>query len=261
MMKQSTLKALLVVVAMAVPSAIIAQQNKGHGGGGGDHKPPAPAATHVDFGILPTAPLGPPPCFQGGPAPAPQPGGAGDPCAFKFHVLTPEEASVAKGGEVTFQFHGGGHGMAIYRVDEDTTRDEVGQFLCAGDDPADSHGFTDTHPCPTQGAANAAALHEVKDGDGEVVIVASPNVTNVHPDNRVSSPEGRLVSAGGVQFMNGGTTPAPATGPPNTSPTGGQLVTYRFLKNGRYLVICMNRSHFLNDWMFGFVNVHGGDDN
>jgi hypothetical protein len=39
-------------------------------------------------------------------------------------------------------------------------------------------------------------------------------------------------------------------------------ITYRFLKTGRYLVICMNRSHFLNDWMFGFVNVVGdGDDN
>jgi hypothetical protein len=24
---------------------------------------------------------------------------------------------------------------------------------------------------------------------------------------------------------------------------------------GRYLVICMNRSHYLNDWMFGFVDV------
>lgn len=257
MIKQSIIKALLVAAAMAVPStSTIAQQGKG---GGLDHK--APATAHVDFGILPTAPLGPAPCFQGGPAPAPQPGGAGDPCAFKIHVLTPEESFVSKGGEVTFQFHGGGHAMAIYRVDEDTTRFEVGQFLCAGDDPADSHGFTDTHPCPTQGATNAAALHEVKDGDGEVVIVASPNVTNVHPDNRVWSPEGRLVSAGGVQFMNGGTTPAPATGPPNTSPTGGQLVTYRFLKSGRYIVICMNRSHFLNDWMFGFVNVHGDDDN
>jgi len=28
----------------------------------------------------------------------------------------------------------------------------------------------------------------------------------------------------------------------------------------RYLVICMNRTHFLNDWMFRFVNVAGGDD-
>jgi hypothetical protein len=35
----------------------------------------------------------------------------------------------------------------------------------------------------------------------------------------------------------------------------------RFDSNGRYLVICMNRSHALNDHMFGFVNVVGeGDD-
>jgi hypothetical protein len=38
-----------------------------------------------------------------------------------------------------------------------------------------------------------------------------------------------------------------------------QEITCQFLKSGRYLVICMNRVHFLNDWMFGFVNVKGGD--
>jgi hypothetical protein len=34
------------------------------------------------------------------------------------------------------------------------------------------------------------------------------------------------------------------------------------LKTGRYLVVCMNRAHFLNDHMFGFVNVvgEGGDE-
>ena len=47
------------------------------------------------------------------------------------------------------------------------------------------------------------------------------------------------------------TIPAGAT-------SNGQLISYRFLKTGRYLVICMNRVHFLNDWMFGFVNVVGG---
>jgi hypothetical protein len=66
---------------------------------------------------------------------------------------------------------------------------------------------------------------------------------------------GRLMSAGGVQFLNGGTIPAGAT-----TPSDGQLVTYQFLKTGRYLIICINRSHSLNDWMFGFVNVVGGDD-
>ena len=45
----------------------------------------------------------------------------------------------------------------------------------------------------------------MKDGGSDVVLVAEPNVTNVHPDNRVWSPEGRLTSAGGQQFLNGGT--------------------------------------------------------
>ena len=27
---------------------------------------------------------------------------------------------------------------------------------------------------------------------------------------------------------------------------------YRFLEDGRYLVICNNRVHSINDWMFGF---------
>ena len=85
-------------------------------------------------------------------------------------------------------------------------------------------------------------------------MIVADNVTglpNVHPNSRVWYTPGRLMSAGGVQFMNGGTTPT------GTSSTGGQLVTYRFLKTGRYLVICANRTHFLNDWMFGFVNVVG----
>ena len=103
--------------------------------------------------------------------------------------------------------------------------------------------------------ANANRQHIILDGKRDVVIEASPNVTNVHPDNRVWYEPGRLLSAGGVQFLNGGTTDA--TG---TSAAGGQLITYRFLKTGRYLVHCMNRVHFLNDWMFGFVNVVGGEN-
>ena len=90
------------------------------------------------------------------------------------------------------------------------------------------------------------------DGRDNVVLVAEPNITGAHPDNRVWSERARLMSAGGQQFLNGGTIPAGAT-------SNGQLITFRFLKTGRYLVICMNRVHFLNDWMFGFVNVVGGD--
>ena len=102
-------------------------------------------------------------------------------------------------------------------------------------------------------AANANAKHVIPDGKGDVVIVAEANVTNAHPDNRVWYEPGRLMSMGGHQFLNGGTIPAGPT-------SNGQLVTYRFLKTGRYLVICMNRTHFLNDWMFGFVDVVGRHD-
>jgi hypothetical protein len=96
--------------------------------------------------------------------------------------------------------------------------------------------------------SNANALHVINGGNGDTVIVASANVTNVYPDNRVWYETGVLMSAGGQQFLNGGTLPA---GPDSN----GEVVKYRFFKPGRYLVICMNRSHFLNDWMFGFVTV------
>jgi len=232
---------LVAAAVMAAPIVSFAQQ------GDLTHNQPAVPNATVDFGVLPfpaTTPLGPPPCLQAGAI-----GGPTDPCAYKNHHLTPEEVTILKGGQVTFQVHGGGHATAIYEVSKDTTRDELGQFLCPGDDPSTIADPT-LHTCDLS-AANANAQHLIADGHGDVVIVAEANVTNVHPDNRVWSEPGRLMSAGGVQFLNGGTTPT------GFGPTGGQLITYRFLKTGRYLVICMNRTHFLNDWMFGFVNVTG----
>jgi hypothetical protein len=222
-------------VLLATPTATWAQHR---------HAPPSAA---VDFGILPIAPIGPAPCLQSGAI-----GGPADPCGYKLHVLIPEEVAIRRDGEVTFQVHGGGHAMAIYEVRKHTTRNDIGQYLCPGADPAT---IVDplAHPCngmTANGAANANNEHIVADGKGKVVLVAAPNLTNVHPDNRVWSPENRLMSVGGHQFLNGGTIPAGAT-------SNGQLLTYRFLHPGRYLVICMNRSHFLNDWMFGFVNVTG----
>ena len=80
--------------------------------------------------VLPTGPIGPPPCLQSGAI-----GGPADPCSYKLHHLTPEEVTISKGGRVTFQIHGGGHGFAIYEVSKDTTRDELGQFLCKVADP------------------------------------------------------------------------------------------------------------------------------
>lgn len=221
--------ALIVCLAVALPAA--ARQHP-------------PESVAVDFGILALAPIGPLPCLQttgiGGPA---------DPCAYKLHVLVPDEAVVRKGGEVTFQVHGGGHGFAIYEVSKHTTRDQVGQLLCPGDDPA-TIAVPALHAC-NGSAANANAQHVVTDAKDNVVLVAEANPMAPpvpHPHNRVWSEPGRLASAGAHQFLNGGTIPAGAT-------SNGQLITYRFEKTGRYLVICINRSHFLNDWMFGFVDV------
>jgi hypothetical protein len=235
------LNLLLVAAAiMAAPIVSFAQH------GDLSHDQPAVPDAAVDFGVLPTAPLGPPPCATGI-APSPAIGGPADPCAYKLHHLTPEEVTILKGGQVTFQVHGGGHAMAVYEVSKDTTRDEVGQFLCAGSDPATLPDPA-LHVCNLS-ASNANAQHLIADGHGDVVIVAAPGTTT-HPDNRAWYEPGRLMSVGGMQFLNGGTVPAGVD-------SNGQLVTYRFLKTGRYLVICMNRTHFLNDWMFGFVNVTG----
>jgi hypothetical protein len=241
----------MAIVAAAVSLPAIGRAQKGDL----THEHAASQDAAVDFGVLqPTVggalvPIGPPPCLQTGGI-----GGAADPCAYRNHHLTPEEVTITKGGEVTFQVHGGGHAMAIYEVSTNTTRDELGQFMCAGMDPETIADPTQ-HPCngtTPAGVANANAAHNIADGKGNVVIAVAPNVTNAHPDNRVWYTPGRLMSAGGRQFLNGGTIPAGAN-------SDGQLVTYRFQKTGRYLVICMNRSHSMNDWMFGFVNVVGGD--
>ena len=236
------MKSWFVAVALvAAPAAAFAQNHS---------QMPVPTSATVDFGVLPMAPIGGPStkCLQAGAI-----GGPADPCSYALHHLTPEEVTIKQGGEVTFQIHGGGHGFAIYEVSKDTTREELGQYLCKGDDPKSISDQAD-HTCNLS-TENADALHEVKDGQGKVVLVARPNPTGapgLHPHNRVWSPEDRLASAGGMQFLNGGNIPAGET-------SNGQLITYQFLKNGRYLVLCINRVHFLNDWMFGFVNVTGED--
>jgi hypothetical protein len=226
---------ILVVVTVLVAAASVSFAQV-------EQKEQQPQTAMVDFGVLPfpaSQPLGGPPCLQSGAI-----GGPADPCSYLLHHLTPEEVTIDKGGEVSFQVHGGGHGFAIYEVSKDTTRDMIGQFLCAGPDPATIPNPAD-HRCNLSDA-NAGAEHVIVDGHGNEIVV--PAGATTHPNNRVWAVDGRLTSAGAFQFLNGGTLPAGPT-------SNGQLLTYRFLKSGRYLVICMNRVHFLNDWMFGFVNV------
>ena len=56
-----------------------------------------------------------------------------------------------------------------------------------------------------------------------------------------------------------GTAFNPAATPPVATP--GARIQVQFNRNGRFLVVCMNRGHLLNDHMFGFVSVGDDDDN
>ena len=167
----------------------------------------------------------------------------GDPVALAGdanHVVVPEDATIRKGGTVTFVVNGGGHGLAIHPVSKDTTREDITAQLCAHD-PV-------THACTDPTFANAD--HTILDGENNVVIVTGTNP----PFQRVDDPTARLLATS-VQIGN--VAGVFLTG--STETTAGTLLQVRFERNGRYLVICMNRNHSLSNWMFGFVNV-GGDD-
>src|SRR5262245_40563918 len=123
----------------------------------------------VDFGVLATAPIGPAPCAQV----AGQIGGPTDTCSYQLHHLTPEEVTILRNGEVTFQVHGCGDAMAIYEVSNDTTRNEVGHYLCPVSDPGTLNPAS--HTClgtTAAGGTNASNEHVVFDGHGQVVLVA-----------------------------------------------------------------------------------------
>ena len=152
------------------------------------------------------------------------------PLAPANHVLIPDEVTIFKGGTVTFAVHGGGHGIAIYPVSKNTTRAHIEEDLCEGGPTVCMSG-----PGGLQGLQ-----YLVTDGDGKLVIDTGFNP----PENRVNYATGQQFSAGAGAFLTGSTPTALGTD-----------VRYRFAEDGRYLVICMNRGHAINDWMFGFVNV------
>jgi hypothetical protein len=165
--------------------------------------------------------------------PQPAPGAP----AAAFHVLVPDDVTIRKGGTVTFQVNGGGHGIAIYPVSRNTRREHIEEDLCPGG------------PGGVCTGATANIRYVITDGKGDLVIDSDVNP----PENRVNYQPHRLMAAGAGSFLTG-------ANPLATPPVPGNQVQYRFAKTGRFLVICMNRGHSLNDWMFGFVNVVGDDD-
>ena len=182
----------------------------------------------------------------GAPQPQPSPASA-------THFLDPDDATVRKGGTVTFVVNGGGHGIAIYPVSKNTTREDISEDLCQGGPAVCNGAAPTTDPANPVGTQNLA--YKIVDGKHHLVIDTD---TGAHQP-RVDDPSQRLLATSGTipnapvtagAFL-AGTTPAPAV---------GNRIQYRFPKTGRFLVICMNRGHLLNDGMFGFVNVVGGGD-
>ena len=136
---------------------------------------------------------------------------------------------------VLFIVNGGGHRIDIYPVSIHTTRADIEEDLCQGG------------PLVCNGPALTANLqYLITDGKGDLIIDTETNVQQPF----LSYQPGLLLLAGGPAVLTGSPAP-PATAPP------GHRVQYRFEKTGRYLVICGTRTHSLNDWMFGFVNVVG----
>jgi hypothetical protein len=157
-------------------------------------------------------------------------------------VLVPDDTTISKGGTITFVVNGGGHGIAIYPVSKNTTREDITQQLCMHD--------AVTNACIDPAFVNAD--HTIRDGNDNVVIMTGTNP----PFQRVDDPNDRVL---GTSTQIGNLAGVFLTG--STATTQGTLLQLRFAKNGRYLAVCMNRSHYLASWMFGFINVVGGDDN
>lgn len=204
------------------------------------------------------------------------------------HFLTPDDLTINKGDTVTFVVNGGGHGIAIHRVNKKTTRDDIAADLCQG--PAGTaendraaratvcNGATvtlvDVNGTPTMVTGTQNLDYSITDAKDDVVIHTGFNLTaaNSNPATVIDNP--RVDDTDNSERLLGtsGRAPAADTSAPaankagaflaGTAPpaTPGNRIQVRFQKTGRFLVICMNRGHSLNDHMFGFVNVVDDDD-
>ena len=153
-------------------------------------------------------------------------------------VVVPDEATISKDGTVTFVVNGPGHGIAIYPVSDNTTREDITAQLCAHD-PV-------TNACIDATFANGD--HTIRDGKDNVIIVTGTNPPFARVDDstdRLLATSTQIGNLPGL-FLEG-----------TTATTTGTQMQVRFPKHGRFLVTCMNRNHFLSNWMFGFVNVVG----
>ena len=228
----------------------------------------------------------------------PQAGVPGSPDNASTHFLLPDDVTIKKGGTVTFVVNGGGHGIAIHEVNKKTTRDDIAGDLCqgpAGADEADRRARNAVCNATIQNQVMVGGStillngtenlnYRIRDGKGRLVVEPGFNINAANSGQtavvivnpRVDDPDhsDRLLATSGASpgdvnnpaaiatnragaFLTG-TAFNPAAVPPVA--TAGNRVQVQFNRSGRYLVICMNRGHLLNDHMFGFVNVGDDDD-
>jgi len=216
------------------------------------------------------------------PAPA-----AGSLAGTLTHFLLPDDVTIRQGGTVTFVINGGGHGVAIHRVNKKTTREDIAEDLCQGGaNDADRAGrfVVCNGTVVTGGIVGTQNLaYQITDGKENLVIDVPQNIANNNPrlddadsSERLLATSGRSRACGPGEtapacdpsalganpagaFLTGSVIGVPTATPPVVAAAGNRI-RVEFKKTGRYLVICMNRAHSLNDHMFGFVNVVGDDD-
>lgn len=141
---------------------------------------------------------------------------------------------VNKGGTVVFRVNNGGHGVSVYPVSKDTTPQDIQAALC-----------------PTRSTCTQAFIagdHMIMDGKGEVVVDTgtNPPFTRVDDAGRILvGTAARATDTVAGRFHQGVAAP----------PSGPEQIRIKFSKTGRYLAICMNRNHSINDWMFGLFDV------
>ena len=224
----------------------------------------------------------------------PQPPGAGVPGSpdnVSTHFLLPDDVTIVKGGTVTFVVNGGGHGLAIHEVSRRTTRADIAADLCDGNNHETGPGNESADRIARNAVCNATVVTPVvingvavnvtgtnnldfviRDARGNVVIDPGFNV-NVPPivlnNPRLDDPtsSNRLLATSGAS-PGDVNNPAAIAGNPagafltgTTLTTPGNRIQVQFSRTGRFLIICMNRAHAINDHMFGFVTVVDDDDN
>jgi plastocyanin len=204
------------------------------------------------------------------------------------HFLEPSEVTIAKGGSVTFVVNGGGHGIVIHPVNEETTRADIAEDLCDGNNNETGDKIVDrrnraavcngtaTTPTTINGVpvvviGTQNLDYTITDGKGDLIIqpgfnvniAATPTtpavvINNPRLDDPTHTPQIVATSGrtGNGDVTQPGANPAGAFLTGSAAPaTPGNRIKVTFERSGRYLVICMNRAHSLNDHMFGFVNV------